>query len=86
MFKTHLTPEACKRNFGNSVIADKEKVDCGKSVDDKKMNIQLEAEASLVYARENYACKAQISGGVFTFEDVMDDTTCQGQVKVKCSL
>ena len=65
----------------NSIhFADKEKIDCG-TVRNPKMSIELEGEASHVYAKNNYSCRATSIGNVFTFDDAMVD--CANDVKVK---
>ena len=60
-------------------FTDKEKIDCG-SVRNPKMSIELEGEASHVYAKNNYSCRARSIGNVFTFDDAMVD--CANDVKV----
>ena len=45
------------------------------------MSIELEGEASYVYAKNNYSCRARSIGSVFTFDDAMVD--CANDVKVK---
>ena len=50
------------------------------------MSIELEGEASHVYAKNNYSCRARSIGNVFTFDDALVD--CANDVKVKnlCTL
>ena len=65
----------------NSIyFADKEKIDCG-TVRNPKMTIELEGEASHVYAKNNYSCRARSISNVFTLDDAMVD--CANDVKVK---